>query len=382
MSRTFSVVNNPSLSDSKRASSPRAIETGDALALLTDRQFHVAGDLILHSLPYVDPYAGGCFLTGKYATKRMTKLRPDHPSVPMVVEPAAIRNTYATEDAPFQISVDEDELFEPTLDFSLDLRRLDGGDLVMSPTGQIRAGDSAALKKALKMINELDRTDLLFTLPMQAGWLSVEHLTTQLIQVINRSRHPVALTFTDPTNPIASKKRLRAYRRVFEETTGTVLAYRTDLAGMDARAHGAIASAIGAYPSVRRLNPVGSGGRAIDPEDLSPHMLVGDMLRFVRSTHMRRVWFADADPFECLCGICRGEAIDRLHGPEDRTEGHLHNMLELGRLHATTLGLTPGDLLTSWKSKVRDAVDTYPQLATHIGAPVKMPVDLTFWAGL
>lgn len=145
----------------------------------------------------------------------------------------------------------------------------------------------------MREANKLDRIDTLFAIPAYAGWLSDPHYVKQLIAVINHSKHPVLLTFIDGNNPVGSMKRAHAYRRVFQEAAVPVLAHRADLIGFDALAHGAIASAIGSYPSTRRLNPFDHrGGPVSDPEDMSPHMLLTDMLRIVRSTYMRREWFA------------------------------------------------------------------------------------------
>jgi hypothetical protein len=381
MTTQFSVINNPALSALAPASpAPRTIEQ-DARALLTGRQFHVCGDNVLHAMGSVSPFAGGVFAAGAHAASRVQRLQRKHPTVPMIAEPAAVRNYWATEDAPFQLDGDENDLFPPNLDWHLSMQRMAGSALAMTPTGQIKPGDSRTLKNALREANTLDRDDVLFTLPLGAGWLSNPDFARQVVKVIDRSKHPVALTFTDKKNPLESRKRMRAYRRLIAETTGTVLAYRVDMFGFDAVANGAIASAIGAYPSVRRLNPVDARGSAIDPEDMAPHMLVGDMLRFVRTKQMRRVWFAEAEPFVCFCSVCDGQPIDRLFGTdEDRNTGHLHNLVEIGRLHESTVDLAPSARRSAWNEQLKGALDTYPQLETHIGRPLPIPADLEVWA--
>ena len=170
-------------------------------------------------------------------------------------------------------------------------------------------------------------------------------------------------------------KRALAYRRVFQETTVPVVAHRADLIGFDALAHGAIASAIGSYPSTRRLNPFDHrGGPVGNREDLSPHMLLTDMLRLVRSTHMRREWFASATPIQCFCVICRGADVDRLHeDPAERRTGHNHNVVNLDSLYSSYVGLGTAARRVLWASQVAGALDTYPQLEAHIGRT--LPVD-------
>lgn len=70
-------------------------------------------------------------------------------------------------------------------------------------------------------------------------------------------------------------------------------------------------------------------------------MLLTDMLRIVRSLHMRREWFAGAAPIQCFCVICRGADVDRLHSDEsDRRIGHNHNVVNLDSLHSSYVGLS------------------------------------------
>lgn len=376
----YSVIHNRHLHSGSVA--PRSLEAGDAIAMMTDRQFHVCGDDVLRALPFVDPYAGGVFVTGTYAPKRVARLRHEHPTLPLIVEPRALTSHKATAEEPFRIDISPGELFQPSLDAALDLQVFAGGsDLAITPTGQIETGDTATVRAALEQANALDRTDTLFALVLEAGWLSEEHLVKFIRAVIDRSRHPVLLTFVSRTNPIESTKRIKAYRSIFRDTTGTVVAYRTDMSGFDARALGAITSAIGAYPSARRTNPIGRSGTSSDPTDLAPHELIADMLRFVRSKEMRRHWFAEAEPFVCFCPVCRGREIDRLHHTSaDRTEGHLHNVAEIARLHAGTVGMNRAELAAYWRNLVVGALEAYEQLEDHIGVQLGRPKDLKVWA--
>lgn len=186
--------------------------------------------------------AGGAFLVGEDAQKFAPQIRHANPSLPLVVEPRALSKYWASEAEPFQSAI-SGGIFHLSLDAELDLQRT-VSDLAITPTGQIRKGDSAALKAALREANKLNRADVLFALPMSAGWLSDEQLIKQLSAAINRSRHPVLLAFTDKANPVGSMARARAYRRIFAQATVPVIAYRTDMVGFDALAHGALASAI------------------------------------------------------------------------------------------------------------------------------------------
>lgn len=367
----FTVIDNPSTAPSSAVVSPRSIEVGDALALLSNRQFHVAGQNMREEASLIRANTGGAFLVGEDASRYFPHIRRANPNLPLIIEPGALRKHWASAERPFKGDGDENS-FQLSLDAELDWQRMNS-DLAITPTGQIKVTESAALKAALNAANTLDRGDVLFALPMAAGWLSQQSLLKQLIAVINRSRHPVLLAFTGSGNPVESMVRACAYRRIFQEATVPVVAYRTDLIGFDALAHGAIASAIGSYPSIRRLNRVDKGGRAIDREDLSPHMFIPDMLRFVRSTHMRREWFAGASPIHCFCDICRGAALDRLHGEvPDRRIGHNHNVVSIDNLFSSYVGLSQAERRMLWARQTAGALDTYPQLEAHIGRPLKV----------
>jgi hypothetical protein len=98
------------------------------------------------------------------------------------------------------------------------------------------------------------------------------------------------------------------------------------------------------------------------------------MLRIVRSLHMRREWFAGAAPIRCFCLICRGADVDRLHSYEaDRRIGHNHNVVNLDGLYSSYVGLSTSARRALWADQVQGALDTYPQLESHLGR--SLPVD-------
>lgn len=372
---TLTVITNPSTAPAPPFTAPRAVETGNAIALLTDRQFHVAGQNAHGEAPLIQTNAGGAILVGDDAVAKVAGIRAANPDLPLLVEPRSLRKHQATDSQPFMLTA-------ATLSDDLDQQRV-FSDLAITPTGQIKPGDSDTLKAALREANKLDRTDTMFAIPAYAGWLSDEQYVKQLIAVINRSDHPVLLTFIHGHNPVESVKRARAYRRVFQETTVPVVAHRADLIGFDALAHGAIASAIGSYPSTRRLNPFDHrGGPVGNREDLSPHMLLPDMLRIVRSTRMRREWFAGATSIRCFCVICGGADVDRLYeNGMDRRTGHNHNVVNLDSLYSPYVGLSTSARRTLWADQVGGALDTYPQLEAHLGRPLRVePILEKVWA--
>lgn len=378
----FSVIDNINLPSTAAPAPPRTVEVGAARNLVTNRQWHVAGENYADAAALVTPTHSGLFLVGENSRRHAADLRIQYPNTPFIAEPHALSGYWADEDAPFGIP-DGRGGFDTAmpLEAMLDRQRLGGNPLAMTPTGQIRVGDSEALKAVIEAANALDRDDVLVSVPLAANWLSKLPLTDQVIKVLNRSRHPIALTFTDGKSPLESMVRTRAHRRLIASTTVGVLVYRTDLNGFDAIAQGALAAAIGAYPSKRRLDPVDAnifGPK--DREALSPQMLIPDMLRIVRSTEMRKKWFVSAPPLDCFCIVCGGAPIDRLHeSTSERAAGHRHNVLGLERLASILLGTPQSQRAAVWAGLVNGALDTYPQLESYLGRPVRIPNDLKVW---
>ena len=380
----FSVIDNSSLPNTLTPATPRLIEAGDARALITDRPWHIAGKNDADAASTIHPNHSGIFLTGQRASVRAATLRRQHPGTPMIVEPRATTHYWADEDAPFALA-DRSGNFDTNLPLEamLDQQRAAGDPIAMTPTGQIRVGESETLKAVIESANDLDRDDVLVSVPLAANWLSQATSTDQVIRVLDRSRHPVALSFTDGISPLGSMKRMRAHRRLVATTTAEVLAYRIDLNGLDALAQGAMAAAIGAYPTKRRLDPVPMKPKTGGPqgEVLSPQMLIPDMLRIMPSMWMRNTWFLNAPSFACSCAVCDGDAIDRLHESDlERALGHRHNVLGFELLLDTMLAVPRANRPATWASLVAGAIDTYPQLEAHLGRPLKIPNDLGVWA--
>lgn len=76
----FTVVNNPSTAPSGALVAPRPVETGNALALLADRQFHVCGENMRGEASHIQASAGGAFLVGEDASKYVLEIGTPTPA--------------------------------------------------------------------------------------------------------------------------------------------------------------------------------------------------------------------------------------------------------------------------------------------------------------
>ncbi len=347
-------------------------------ALLTDRMLTVAGgDIASACAAHIDPAVGGLVITGDKTSVALTALAHAYPALPLFREPVSASRHCATADAPFDVC-DAGQLFALSLDDILDGQRAGGAHAAMTPTGFMSAGAEAAMKSAVETANLLDRDDTILWLPCHYEW-GREPGVSRFIAIAGRSRHPIAWSLAAGQDPLAYAGVAQGVRRAVAAVPGVTL-WRTDLAGIDALAHGAACAAIGVLPSTRHLTEPGVGGRAGKPGQRTPHILLSDLLRFVRADRMRDDWFASSPAPTCACTICAGQALDRFDGTErSRLDGHLHNLIALSDLHAQLLQAN-GSRTRWWHDRLDDARVAHQTLAGAVGTMVAFPRVLDRWS--
>jgi hypothetical protein len=111
---------------------------------------------------------------------------------------------------------------------------------------------------------------------------------------------------------------------------GEVALFRTDLAGMDAVAHGALAASIGTSGAFRHFIPPGqkpffSQPPAGEPPDFSPSLLVDDLVSFLRGSTLARRFRDRAAPL-CPCKACSQRRISSFTGRDDHQAARHHNV--------------------------------------------------------
>jgi hypothetical protein len=350
----------------------------DIGALLADRMLTITGADDVHACaPRVSRAAGGLVITGDKKPVQLTALASVFPGLPLFREPVAPSQYTATAAAPFDLS-DPGELFGLTLDQVLDGQRAGGASGAITPTGFIPPGDADPMKAAVEAANLLDREDAVLWMPCHYRW-ACEPGVAQLIAIARRSRHPVALSLSDPKNPLDHKGVPLGLRRVVAEVPG-LIPWRIDLAGIDALAHGARATAIGILPSTRHITEPGTRGYASKPGEKAPHIFLTDMLRFVRADRMRDDWFASTPAPTCDCAVCAGQPVDRFDRTDrSRLAGHLHNVVELTDLHARLLQAGQSRRLW-WRDRLDDARAAHQELEGRVSTRVQFPAVLDVWS--
>jgi hypothetical protein len=328
----------------------------------------------------VDHRIGGLVITGMRALSDVRSLRLAHSDLVLIVDPTSHDDHIATADAPFYLPTPDGQLFPPTLAEVVSGQRDAGATVVTLPTGYIEAGETDAVRAVIDAGNQVAGEDILVPLFLAEGWLQPE-LVKFLRGAMARSAHPVAIALGSQTNPLASKKRLLLYRELFNTSPELPprFAWRTDFAGIDAMAFGAAGAVVGVLPAQRRITPPAQKGKARNPKDKSPYVVMPGSLHYMKAGAMRAELFASEPAPDCPCATCGGRPVDRFT-KHDAAEAHLHNLAMVQEISAR-LSLTPTHLRRQgWADLVHAAVGFHLELGRRVGRPVNAPKDVQTWA--
>jgi hypothetical protein len=320
----------------------RPQSTTTAATLVADRVF------LLNSAMYNDNPPGflsvtrsGLVVCGAMAKTRIARFRRVTP-VMLMADPGDYVGQLATADAPFALPDNDGTLFGGDVDMVLQAQRDCGAAVAIVPARYVQAGDSGALKALVAAANAIERDDIIVPVPVAIAWLKDKQYLPQLIALLNRIRHPKAVTFGEQKNPFETVTAIVNFRRLLSETSKVGL-WRADLlAAFDCLAHGGAFAAIGAGGSLRHLVPAdeSADGRSSTPSVLLPELLVYTTGEVIAGR------YANTRAPRCTCPVCDGAALDRFNSTANavRIEAQAHNAaVWTGRLadlfdHATAAG--------------------------------------------
>lgn len=322
---------------------------------------------------------GGLVLTGQPDLGVLDRLRRRYPDLLLVQDPHSDFDADATVDAPFGLA--EPDLFGGgDLHRALDDQIAAGASFALTPTRFIRAGDSATLKAVQLATAGMSRTDMVVRVPVDAGWAKPVPME-QLIAVLKRIPHPVALSFGSSRDPMEGRGVVEAVRRLSLEVPNVALWY-TDLSAFAHISVGGLAGAVGFVPSLRHGAIPGKGGRARDKYDRTPHILVPEWLRYMQGSQLEER-FATTQPPHCWCVVCDGRALDRFSGSdESRLEAHTHNVAVLMTLAAQLRKLDAGERLLWWRARLQAALAAHLDAEAQTGRSMPVPPALKAWMAL
>jgi hypothetical protein len=336
----------------------------------------------------LDDDLGGVVMTGDKADERAFALRADAGYAGAVlIDTAAYKTHIASPDEPFLLPADE--MFA-SVDTSLAFQKARGASAALTPTGYIAAADAKSLKAVARAASSIERADTVVTLPIDVTWLADERIG-QLIAVCERITHPKALVVARQFDPLEHSREVpRNLRRVMSEVEDMML-LRTDLAALDAMAHGALCAGIGIDSSVRHSVPAGERSLLRTPGGPQyPSVLMPDLMCFKGAQALANR-YANAAPATCDCEACSGRGLDRFLSSdgETRRESEDHNLLTWTPWVSELKKIAAGDPRKAWwRDKCAEALERYPLENLRLGlsagssAGFTPPTPLKAWATL
>jgi hypothetical protein len=326
---------------------------------------------------HLDQAHGGLVVS---STKGINGARAIHASFPGLVlaaDPKERDELPATVEAP--ISLPSGDLFgTPTLEEIITGQFAAGADIGVVPGRYVQAEDSPSLRALIEKANTLDRADVIVRVPCAHPWVRPESVP-QLVGLLKDSRHPIALSLGHRADPL-EENGIPAGLRMVVDSLPDLIIWKTDLAGLDALARGALAIAIGIVTSLRHSCPPGGPGRAIDRTDTTPRVFLPELLRYVRASYLHNELFASVEPWNCDFICCRGKAIDRFTGSKnDHLEAAVHNAIGITRLHRELVDEPVKYRRILWREKLQAAELAHMELSHYIEREVQFPKVLKFW---
>ncbi|MVO85183.1 hypothetical protein GPA10_10570 [Streptomyces sp. p1417] len=299
---------------------------------------------------------------------------------------------YATADAPFQLDSlhrnGQQSLFEE--DEAEELRHNQQGQLSngaaagLTPTRYIGAGDRRAVAAAVETARDLDARRTVLTLPLDHRWLREPGDLEFLIAQLAGLPHIKGIALGAARNPLAARGSVTALRYLIDSLERVAL-LRTDLAGLDAYAHGALFASIGMQTALRHVRkpdsvppPAPKGG------NVTTMVLHPQLMDYFKADRLRDLYGRLPAPL-CHCSVCEGRSLIRFdHNQSDQEEANRHNIATwlpwADSLQRTMAG---SDRRGVWQRLCHDAREAHQQLREEVSDPgaLTTPRWLDVWAG-
>lgn len=320
----------------------------------------------------------GLVVGGSDWAPSLRNMRAGHPDLFLLHDPVESQKFCATAETPFPQAAATQETLLPaaTLEQRLQDQIDAGASVAMTPTGYIQAGDRPALRAVIEATNTLLRDDVLVLLPLDHKWL-VGTALKAIVAAVNRSQHPVAITLGDSNSDPMSHPGVLDGVHELAAMDAPPMFHKTDLAGFDAMARGALAASVGVIASKRRAAVPGQ--KAYAPRtNRGAVVLLDDLLRFRRSLDMQDQWYASRSAPACDCSVCHGRPIDWFTSEEyDSVAAAQHNAI--GFIDCINDASARGGFAAWWPGKVQDAIVAHETLGQYVGTRIDPPKELLAW---
>ncbi|MGY0022135.1 hypothetical protein [Streptomyces sp. cg35] len=311
------------------------------------------------------------------------------PDMPLrLVDPEGYAR-YATADQPFQLEscnhpgqtslFGEDDELERTQEGQL----LQGAAASLTPTRYLGPGDRRALDAAVAAVRDIDPQRTILTVPLDQRWLRTPDDLDHLIGALGELPHIKAIVLGASNNPLRTRCSVMGLRRLITGLDRVALV-RTDLAGLDAYAHGALFVSIGMQTSQRHIRPPDSGPPRRNGSNVTTAVLHPQLMDYINADKLRDHYGRLPAP-RCDCTVCQGRSLLRFdHTYDDQEEANRHNLATWLPWADELQRTAPGaDRRNAWQELCRDAVQAHQRLREELADPgaLDTPRWLRVWAG-
>ncbi|PBC71159.1 hypothetical protein BX265_5748 [Streptomyces sp. TLI_235] len=352
----------------------------DQPELLTDRLLiQVDASRVGFVRDQLDPVRSGLVISGPKAFRKASELRYEDFSGVLIADPALYEDGVATAEGPFLSRSDELPAADP-LGQAVQDQLAVGATAALTPTGYLRAGDTAAVRAAVRAVAAREDPRIVLALPIDVGWLRSD-LVGRLVEELGPAPGMKAIMLGGRLDPLASfPEALTGLARVLAQVPGTAL-LRADLAAFGALARGAAFAAYGLSGRFRHVVPPGEPAKSSGFPD-SPAVLFPELMAlFLGKTLARR--FAAAHAPVCECAACGRRTLDSFPSNRDVRPAAQHNTAVLMSWQQTLQSLAAGpDRQRWWQERCRAAVDRYALVNAAIRQPngFKVQPQLLRWS--
>ncbi|MFH8590687.1 hypothetical protein [Streptomyces rimosus] len=234
-----------------------------------------------------------------------------------------------------------------------------GATAILTPTLCFRDGDRVAIRAAASHIQQYDPTTVVFVVPLDAQWLQSDDDVRFLVRSLNGVPHLKALAF-GAVDGVLPNEEFALHLRALITGIERVALIRTDLAGLDALAHGATFVSIGVQSSCRTFRPPYTPGRpTANPSGLAyARVLHPVLMEYFYGGELAHLYGWNNAP-ACHCGVCKGQHIARFSdSPDDVRAADRHNVAVWLRWAEDLQAARPGaERRRLWKSRCWAAIE-------------------------
>ncbi|WP_406337625.1 hypothetical protein [Streptomyces sp. NBC_00649] len=256
-----------------------------------------------------------------------------------------------------------------------------GATAALTPTGYLKAGDRSAVRAATERARDLDPSTTIFLVPLDGQWLKTVDAIDFLARTLESVPHLKAIALGADRNPLNTAIAAQNLRALVTRLHRVAL-IRTDLAGLEAFAHGAIFASIGMQTSLRHISRPG-GQPPFSRGQYTTAVLHPDLMDYFKADKLATLY--GRQDATCTCSVCNGRQLTRFdHTRDDQAEANLHNIaIWLPWVEELQRSAPGRERRNAWHEICRTAYDAYQEHREKLAAPgeLKIPPWLTVWAG-